>query len=445
MGDKKIYSIVVGVGIVLIALFLLVINKNKLQDIAGNVVEVNDRYFIVDSEDGKYKFAYLDERDITEKSNIEIKYKGKLNEKKINKMKSYTIVKETVSIIDQLESNGIFSAYYDLAKEKLDKLTVDEKIGQVLLARVPEGDATEAVKKYKFGGYVLFERDFKDKTKEEINTEIKTYQDVSDIPMIMATDEEGGKVVRASSNTKLRSTPFLSSQDLYKKGSFDLIREDTLDKSKFLKDLGINVNLAPVVDVVTDTTAYMYNRSFGQNTELTSKYAETVIKASKTDDVSYVLKHFPGYSNNSDTHSGSSVDGRTLEEIKETDLPPFKAGIDAMAEAVLVSHNIVDSIEKDTPASLSKNVHEMLRQELNFSGIVITDDLDMLATKNSQDVYLNALKAGNDMLIVTDYDAAFDEVKAAINDNILDPDVLEKAALRVIAWKYYKVLFPNKG
>ncbi|MCI8461192.1 MAG: beta-hexosaminidase [Bacilli bacterium] len=445
MGDKKIYSIVVGVGIVLIALFLLVINKNKLQDIAGNVVEVNDRYFIVDSEDGKYKFAYLDERDITEKSNIEIKYKGKLNEKKINKMKSYTIVKETVSIIDQLESNGIFSAYYDLAKEKLDKLTVDEKIGQVLLARVPEGDATEAVKKYKFGGYVLFERDFKDKTKEEINTEIKTYQDVSDIPMIMATDEEGGKVVRASSNTKLRSTPFLSSQDLYKKGSFDLIREDTLDKSKFLKDLGINVNLAPVVDVVTDTTAYMYNRSFGQNTELTSKYAETVIKASKTDDVSYVLKHFPGYSNNSDTHSGSSVDGRTLEEIKETDLPPFKAGIDAMAEAVLVSHNIVDSIEKDTPASLSKNVHEMLRQELNFSGIVITDDLDMLATKNSQDVYLNALKAGNDMLIVTDYDAAFDEVKAAINDNILDPDVLDKAALRVIAWKYHKVLFPNKG
>ena len=85
MGDKKIYSIVVGVGIVLIALFFLVINKNKLQDIAGNVVEVNDRYFIVDSEDGKYKFAYLDERDITEKSNIEIKYKGKLNEKKINK------------------------------------------------------------------------------------------------------------------------------------------------------------------------------------------------------------------------------------------------------------------------------------------------------------------------------------------------------------------------
>ncbi len=445
MGNKKIYSIVVLIGVILISLIVLVFNKNKLQELVGNVVEVNDKYFIVDSEDGKYKFAYLDERDISEKSDIQIKYKGKLRENKINKMKSYTLTKETVSIVDQLESNGIFSAYYDMAKEKLDKMTIDEKVGQLLLVRVPDGDAAEAVNKYKFGGYVLFERDFKDKTKEEVNADIKTYQDVSNIPMIIATDEEGGKIVRASSNTKLRSTPFLSSQELYKKGGFDLIREDTLDKSKFLKDLGINVNLAPVVDVVTDTNAYMYNRSFGQGTEAVSKYAETVIKASKTEDVSYVLKHFPGYSNNADTHNGSSVDSRTLEEIKETDIPPFKAGIDAMAEAVLVGHNIVNSLEKDVSASMSKNVHEMLRQELGFSGVIITDDLDMLATKNSQDVYLNALKAGNDMLLVTDYDAAFNEIRAALDDDILDPDTLDKAVLRVLAWKQYKVLFPTKS
>lgn len=446
MGNKKIYSIILVGGIVLLSLFGIIIsNTNKLQDLAGNVVDVNDKYFVVDSEDGKYKFAYLDERDITVKSDIEVKYKGKLDPDSINKMKSYTLSKKTISVVEQLESNGIFSAYYNLAKEKLDKMTIDEKVGQLLLVRVPDGDALEAIKKYKFGGYVLFERDFKDKTKEEINAEIKSYQDVSDIPMIMATDEEGGKVVRASSNTKLRSTPFLSSQELYKKGDFDLIREDTIDKSKFLKSLGINVNLAPVIDVVTDTNAYMYARSFGEDTKLTSEYAETVIKASKTDDVSYVLKHFPGYSNNSDTHTGSSVDSRTLEEIKETDIPPFKAGIDAMAEAVLVSHNIVDSIEKDTAATLSKNVHEMLRQELNFSGVIITDDLDMLATKNSTDVYLNALKAGNDMMIVTEYDEAFEEIKAAISDNTLDPDILDKAVLRVLSWKYYKVLFPNKG
>ena len=189
----------------------------------------------------------------------------------------------------------------------------------------------------------------------------------------------------------------------------------------------------------------MYNRSLGEDTSTTSKYAEEVIKASKTEDVSYVLKHFPGYSNNSDTHTGTSVDSRTLDEIKENDLPPFKAGIDAMAEAVLVSHNIVESIEKDTPASLSKNVHEMLRQELVFSGVIITDDLDMLATKNSTDLYLNALKAGNDMLIVTDFDEAFDSIKTAVNDNTIDTETVDKAALRILAWKYYKILFPTKS
>jgi len=445
MGDKKFYSIIIVLGIVLFAFLLLVFKKEKINELVGKVVEVNDRYFVVEGDDETYKFKYLEERDIVENSDIEIKYKGKLSTSEINSMKDYTLIKETISIVEQMESDGIFSAYYDMAKEKLDSMTIDEKIGQLLLVRVPDGDAASAVSKYKFGGYLLFERDFKDKSREEINREIKSYQDASSIPMIIATDEEGGKVIRASTNSKLRSTPFLSSQELYKKGGFDLIREDTLDKSKFLENLGVNVNLAPVVDVVTDTSAYMYDRSIGQDTDITKEYAQVVIKASKGEDVSYVMKHFPGYSNNGDTHTGTSVDTRTLEEIKETDLPPFKAGIDVGGEAILVGHNVVEAIEKDTAASLSKNVHDMLRQELGFTGVIITDDLDMLATKNSQYVYLNALKAGNDMLIVTDFSSAFDEIKAGVNDNTIDPDVIDKAALRILAWKQYKVLFPNKG
>lgn len=447
MGDKKVYSIIILGGILLLALFLVIINRNKLQDLYGNVIEVNDEYFVVESDDIEYKFAYLEERDITENSEIEIKYKGKLDSENVNEMKSYTLTKGTVSVVDQLESDGIFSSYYNMAKEKLDEMNLDEKIGQLLLVRVPDSDAVEAIKKYNFGGYVLFERDFKGKTKDEVVGEVKSYQDASKVPMIIATDEEGGKVVRASSNTNLRSTPFLSSQELYKKGGFDLIEEDTVAKSKFLKGLGVNVNLAPVVDVVTDKDAYMYNRALGEGTELTSEYAKTVIKASKTDDVSYVLKHFPGYGNNSDTHSGTSTDSRTMEEIEETDLPPFKAGIDAMAEAVLVNHNLYESIDQDLIASLSKNAHQLLRENLGFSGVIITDDLDMLATKSGDvdDVYVRALTAGNDMLIVTDYEAAFNEIKTAVDDNKLSNDDIDKAALRILAWKYYKVMFATKS
>lgn len=447
MCDKKNYIIALAVGVIIIGFLTFVFTSSGTHNLSGVVSDVKEGYFVVKKDTQKYKFAYSDDdEEIVKDSTIEIKYRGKLKKNSINKMQSYTLIKETVSIVDQLDKDGIFSSYYEMAKEKLDTMTLDEKIGQLLLVRVPEGDAAAAVKKYNFGGYVLFERDFKDKNKDEINKEIKSYQDASKIPMIIATDEEGGNVVRASSNKNLRDKPFLSSQELYKSGGLESIEKDTIDKSKFLNGLGVNVNLAPVVDVVTDSDAYMYKRSLGEDTKKTSEYAETVIKASKGEDVSYVLKHFPGYGNNADTHVGSSVDSRTKEEIMEADIPPFRAGIKAMAEAVLVSHNIIPDIEKDVPASLSKNVNDILRKDLDFSGIVITDDLDMVATKKEDavDIYLKAVKAGNDMLIVTDYDAAYDEIKAAVEDNTLDPETVDKAVLRILAWKYYKILFPTK-
>lgn len=447
MCDKKNYLIALAVGVVIVGFLTFLFSSGGINSLSGVVTDTKDGYFVVKKDTTKYKFKYSDaDEEIVKDSTIEIKYKGKLKKNSINKMQSYTLIKETVSIVDKLDKDGIFSSYYEMAKEKLDTMTLDEKIGQLLLVRVPDGDSVAAVKKYNFGGYILFERDFKGKTKEEINKEIKSYQDASKIPMIMATDEEGGSVVRASSNKKLRENAFLSPQELYKNGGFDLIEKDTIEKSKFLNSLGINVNLAPVVDVVTDKDAYMYKRSLGEDTEKTSEYAETVIKASKGEDVSYVLKHFPGYGNNTDTHVGSSVDTRTKEEIMEADIPPFRAGIKAMAEAVLVSHNVVQDIEKDVPASLSKNINDLLRNDLDFSGIIMTDDLDMVATKKEDavDIYVSAVKAGNDMLIVTDYDAAYDEIKAALEDNSLDPEVVDKAVLRILAWKYYKILFPTK-
>lgn len=446
MNNSKMYFLFLGVAVVIIGIFLLV-RDNSVHNLNGTVVDTKDEYFVVKSDNSKYKFAYLDSENLKKDYSIKIKYKGRISTSLVNKMESYTLTSDVVSVVDTLEKNGIFRDYYAMAQEKLDTMTIEEKIGQLLLVRVPTSGAKEMVQKYQFGGYVLFERDFKDKSKEEINNEINSYQEVSKIPMIMSTDEEGGKVVRASSNAKLIDKEFLSSQELYKKGGFDLIKEDTVLKSKFLNSLGINVNLAPVVDVVTDPTAYMFERSFGQNTKLTSEYAKTVIDSSKTEDVSYVLKHFPGYGNNSDTHVGGSVDDRSYDEIVENDLPPFKAGIDAKAEAVLVSHNLVKAIDTNNIATLSKKTHELLRNDLDFSGVIITDDMDMLATKGTgiNNVYLEAIKALNDMIIVTDYEAAFNEIKDGIDNKDLDPEIVDKAVLRILAWKYYKILFPNKG
>ena len=348
-------------------------------------------------------------------------------------------------IPENLQDNGIFKNYYFKAYNKLKTLSLDEKIGQIFLVRVPATNKINTITDYKIGGYLLFQRDFDNKTKNDVINMIKEFQDNSSIPLLIASDEEGGTVTRISNNHNLVDTPFKSPQYLYNKGGLSLIEEDTINKSKILNELGINLNLAPVVDVSTNPNDYMYKRSLGKNALETSKFAETVIKASKNTNVSYTLKHFPGYGNNVDTHTKKSIDDRSYNDIMNNDILPFKLGIDAGAKAILISHNIVTSIDSDNPASLSPNIHNLLRNELNFTGITITDDLDMQAISKyaNDNAVIKAILAGNDLLIVTDYKKSIQEVKDAINNQTLSEDLIDKLAFRIIAWKYYKRLIKD--
>ena len=335
---------------------------------------------------------------------------------------------------------GLFKNYYKKAYQELKKMSQSEKISQILLVRYPEENQTEIIKKYQFGGYLFFAKDFKDKTKEDVIKMIADSNKVSKIPILTAVDEEGGIVVRVSRNKNLRSEAFSSPSELYKSGGFEKIKEDTIEKSNLLKSLGINLNLAPVVDVSTSPSDYMYKRSLQEDAKTTAKFSSIVIETSKESGVSYTLKHFPGYGNNIDTHSGSSIDTRTKEEIENNDILPFKSGIKSKAEAILFSHNIVTSMDKNNPASLSKTLHDYLRNDLNFSGVIITDDLDMGAVKNIENKNVLSLLAGNDLLISTDYEESIKELRNAIDNNTLDQEMLDEHVLRVLAWKYYKGL-----
>lgn len=428
-------------------------NQNKNDDkkasslsLEGMVIGLSDDYLKIQDKDSIiYTFNNLDNKvDLELGQNVLIEYSGVLNkntEYQDSVITKYTAIQDTNDIPTSWLDDGIFSTYYKLAYNKLKTLNIDEKIGELLLVRVPTSNKITDLKKYNFGGYLLFERDFTGKTKKEVQEMIKSFQDASKLPLITAVDEEGGKVTRISKNTNLVSAPFKSSQELYSEGGFELIKNDTIKKSQILNELGLNVNLAPVVDVSTNPDDYMYSRSFGKDATLTSEYASTVIKASKNEKVSYTLKHFPGYGNNSDTHTGTSIDSRTYEEIINNDILPFKAGIKAGAEAVLVSHNTVTSIDRDNPASLSASIHNLLRNELGFTGIIITDDLDMGAITNTPNAVVKAIMAGNDLLIVTDYTSAVSEIKEALADGTLSENTIDKLAFRVLAWKYYKGLF----
>lgn len=325
----------------------------------------------------------------------------------------------------------------DKITKMLDNMSVEEKVGQMFMVRVPKENADKRVSEYHLGGYIMFGRDFDNKTKEEVMGNIASWQSAADIPMLIGVDEEGGTVNRISTNTEFRSEPFKSSQELYAEGGFDLIYEDTITKANFLKELGINVNFAPVVDVSTNPDDYIYKRSFGKNANLTSEYAEVVVRAMKESNIASVLKHFPGYGNNTDTHTGIAIDNRTLETFKENDFLPFEAGIKAGANMVLVSHNIVTNMDSNNPASLSTRVHEILRNDLGFAGVIITDDLYMDAISKNYDssVAVLAILAGNDLICTTDFESQIPEVIAAVEDGTISIDRINESVRRILELK----------
>ena len=443
---KKI--VVCGVCLfVLVLTFIFVGRQNQelvTNNISGRIIAKNEKNLTIQDQENII-YTFEDESvNANVGDTVILNYTGVLNkdtELQQNKIVDYQVAATSTLSFDE---NDLFGAFYVKANNKLQSLSLDEKIGQLFLARYDDAKVQEMLSKYNVSGFVFYEKDFKDKTEEQVKNMINDAQKNAKIPLLTAVDEEGGKIIRVSSNANLVNKPFKSSSQLYNEGGYSLIRQDTIAKSGILKNLGLNLNLAPVVDVVTNPSAYMYERSFKQDTKKTAEYAKTVIEASKNTGVSYTLKHFPGYGNNTDTHVGASSDTRNYEDILQNDLPPFQAGIESKAEAVLVSHNTVASIDTKNPASLSKSVHNLLRNKLNFSGIILTDDLDMGATSSIDNRYVEAILAGNDLIITTDYAASINEVKAAINNKIISEESIDNAVLRVLAWKYYKGLITDE-
>lgn len=331
----------------------------------------------------------------------------------------------------------------------LEDMTLEEKAGQLFFVRVPAENAVEDVMTYHLGGYLLFGRDTQNKTASELIQTIASYQAAAELPLLIGVDEEGGTVVRVSSNPHLRSKKFSSPGKLWKQGLDALLRE-TREKSILLKSLGFNVNLAPVADVSTNSGDFIYDRTTGMDAEETADYTARVTEAQSFYGLGSVLKHFPGYGNNKDTHTGVAVDERSMETFLEQDFLPFQAGIAVeetvwpsgelrrLRPAVLVSHNIVNCMDPSLPASLSPEVHRILREDLGFDGVVMTDDLAMDAVKAyaaDGAVAVMSLQAGNDLVVTTDYRTQIPRVIQAVKDGALEEEAVDAACLRVLRWK----------
>ena len=333
----------------------------------------------------------------------------------------------------------------------LASLTLEEQVGQLFFPRCPAESAAEDVQTYHLGGYILFGRDVKDAdgswlTREQFTETLQSYQSAAladtGIPLLIGSDEEGGTVTRVSRNPNLFDSKFLSPQQLWDRQHEhgNVFSEDAWERSNALLALGINVNLAPVCDVSTDPSDFIYDRTLGQDAETTAETVRSAVGAMDAAGMGSVLKHFPGYGNNVDTHTGIAVDARPLKTFETADLLPFAAGMEAGGgtTAVLVSHNIVECFDADLPASLSPAVHRYLREEMGFDGVVMTDDLAMEAVSAYADggsVAVMALQAGNDLIITTDYRTQIPAVIAAVESGALDEAVIHNACRRVLRWK----------
>ena len=336
--------------------------------------------------------------------------------------------------------DDLFFDYYQEASEVMEKMTLEEKVCQLFLVRYDARSAKEQIKNYYPGGYVFFAKDFEDHTKATIKNELDSNQKLSKIPMIFSVDEEGGYVTRVSRFSQFRSEKFQSNQYYYNLGGYEKLKEIEEEKAKLLLSLGLNMNLAPVADVSTNVNDFIHIRTFGKDAKETSTFISNMVGYAKDSGISSCLKHFPGYGNNVDTHTGSAYDKRSYETFTNSDYLPFISGIKAGVPSIMVSHNVMESVDNTYPASLSKKVITgELREKLNFSGIVITDDLAMDAVKSyvtEGSAAVLAINAGNDMIITSDFETMYKEVLKAVNSGIIEQETINNAVRRIIAWKH---------
>lgn len=326
------------------------------------------------------------------------------------------------------------------AEKILSQMTLNEKIAQMMVVSMPADDAAAVQKKYQFGGYILFARDFAGMSKSGMKKQIKACQKASKYDMLMAVDEEGGTVVRASMYRNFRKSKFRSPRQVYRSGGYKGITKDTAKKDKFLRSLGLNTNFGPVADVTYSRYDFMYDRTFANSAGKVSKFIRLSIKQMDKDDMVSVLKHFPGYGRNGDTHGQIIRDKRSIVTFATRDLRPFRAGISKGADMIMTSHTIVNAFDKKKPVSLSKKSIKYMRKTMGFDGVIITDGLGMrgvtdYAGSQGQAAVL-AVKAGNDMICATgNYKKCYSALKKAVKNGTIPKKQIDDSVRRILKMK----------
>ena len=344
------------------------------------------------------------------------------------------------------------SAYELAAQEFAGTMSLEEKICQLMfvspealantvsdtpISRVTvAGDTTRrALEKYNVGGILLSYNNLKE-TKEEIISFTSALQSYAKYGLFIGAYEEGGSVVQIARS--------LDDDSMKTDGAAEIASENGAAENaekigKYMKECGFNVNLAPVCDVAKENS-YIKERAFSGGAESTAAYAAAYTKGLQQNDVSAVLKHFPGVGDLSSNPQGASEISKTKEQMEQMDFKPFKKAIESGADFVMTSHVTYTALDS-VPATFSKNITSLLRGEMGFNGIVMTNAFYMDAVsdyeKDEGKAAVEAVKAGYDMLfMVTDIEGACEKIKEAVESGEISEERINESVIRILSVKY---------
>lgn len=339
------------------------------------------------------------------------------------------------------------------AQALVQDMTLREKVYQLFIV-TPEaltgvntataaGEATRAaIEAQPVGGIIYFSKNLVDR--EQAAAMLANTQSYSKIPLLLSVDEEGGMVSRVGANPAMGTTSFSNMADYGEAADPQKVYEIGETLGSELLALGFNLDFAPVADVVTNpANTEIGRRSFSSDPYVAARMVGSMVSGMKDAGILSTLKHFPGHGGTAaDTHNGISVTNRTLEEMRQAEFLPFQAGMEAGAPMVMVGHLSAAAVNGDnTPSDLSKRiVTEVLRQELGFEGVIVTDAQNMGAITDaysSAEAAVGALEAGVDLILMpADLTEAADGVLAAVADGRLSNERINESVIRILAMKY---------
>ena len=358
------------------------------------------------------------------------------------------------------ESTGMdYDEAVEAAAEYMKNMTIEEKAGQLFIVNLELLDQRngnyyewkkctkamkKAINKYHIGGVILFSRNIAGR--KQTQKLINRLNESSPVPLFITVDEEGGDVARIANNGRMGTTVFPTMEEIGNTKDVSYVYDMGATIGSEIKELGFNVDFAPVADVKTsELNLEIGTRSFGGEPGKVADFVSAFVKGMQEQNVSATLKHFPGQGSSSgDTHIESVNIDSSITGLRKNDFVPFEAGIDAGADFVMVSHISVSKVtETSQPASMSGLIMDtILSDELGFQGIIITDAMDMVSiTSNytSAEAAYGAINGGADIVLMPhDLEMAYNEIINKINFGKISEERLDASVLRILAVKYMR-------